>query len=226
MRRINKIFVPIVISQFFCFETYARAGGGGSGGGGPLSGILLIPLLIFNGVLFLLIKHKVKQNKKLIEEAAKSDSSWNYEWMMNYAKEMFFVVQEAWTKRSTDLIKNNITAQLDKEYSDVFLEMRENHVINVIKNIDIKEIKIIGAKDYIDNHKDCFQAHIKGRLTDYTIDETTDEIIINPIKYSNPFTDIFHFVRSENGWMLDCIENDPSVRQIIFSKTFKEIPKD
>ena len=84
------------------------------------------------------------------------------------------------------------------------------------------ETKIIGCEDYKDDSKDRYIAYIKGNILDYTIHDSTGEILKNPDKTIEKFSDTYHFVRGKKNWILEDIDNSVSLLDIVTARNYKE----
>jgi hypothetical protein len=201
-------------------ETFARAGGGGGKGGGSIVGLILWGLytLIISVILFF----KVGKSRKIINKSADHDSFWNFEQMRNNAKSVFFKMQDAWMEREIEKVKDIITPQLYEEYKTQLELMKKNNEKNILSGINVTNVRIIGCEDYMDDSQDSYIAHIKGEMIDYTINEKTRQIIKNPDKKEEKFTDTYHFIRKGNKWLLDNIDNKVSIWDVIRTRNYHE----
>lgn len=151
-----------------------------------------------------------------------SDSFWDFDEMKLNARRTFYNVQAAWENRDIDQVKDYITPELYEKYKVMLGDMTEKHEKNIISCIDITETKIIGCEDYKDDSKDRYIAYIKGTILDYTILDTTGEIIKNPDRTTEKFSDTYHFVRGKKSWILEEIDNSVSLLDIVKAKNYKE----
>lgn len=211
------ILLPILLLSI---DTFARAGGGGGGKGGGVIGLILwgIYTLVVSVILFF----KVGKSKKITHISAAQDSFWNFEQMRDHAKNVFFDMQEAWMNRDIDSVKDLITPRLYNDYKKQLERMKSHHEKNILSGIHVSNVKIIGCEDYLDNSNDCYVAHIKGNMLDYTINERTNQIIRNEDKEDQRFTDTYHFIRKDNQWLLNHIDNEVSIWDVIKTKNYHE----
>jgi predicted lipid-binding transport protein (Tim44 family) len=196
---------------------YARAGGGGSGGGAA-RGIGTIIGLISVALTFFFINQKNKKAKKEIALSEQEDSFWNYDGMILHTQNTFIKMQEAWSERDMDLVKDIVTENLYTKFKKDLDWMKMKREQNLMEDIDIKKIKIIGDEDYLNNELDRFTAYISGKMVDYKISDKTQEIIFNKSKDSNSFSDLYYFIRHENRWLLDRIDNQVDLFKVLQSK--------
>lgn len=131
-------------------------------------------------------------------------------------------MQQAWQTQNMDKVKHLVTPELYQNYQLMLTEMKKKGERNFIKDIEFTDINIISCEDFKDNSKDRYVAHIKGNLLDYTVHEPTKKIIKNADQTRENFTDTYHFVRSNNSWILEHIDNSVSLWDIIRLKNYTE----
>ncbi|WP_047450945.1 Tim44 domain-containing protein [Alistipes sp. ZOR0009] len=201
-------------------DAFARAGGGGGKGSGGIIGLIIwgVYTLIISVILFF----KVGKSRKVIKESAQQDSFWNFEQMRDNAKKVFFRMQDAWMERNIEKVKDIVTPSLYEDYSLQLELMKRNGEKNIVSGIFVSDVRIIGCEDYLDNSQDAYVAHIKGELLDYTVDEKSGSITKNPKKERESFTDTYHFIRKDNKWLLDSIDNKVSIWDVLKARNYHE----
>lgn len=165
---------------------------------------------------------KSKLSKRFLTRISQSDAFWNLDDMKLHAEKTFYEMQEAWENRDIDKEKKSISVEFYEKYRLELENMKERNEKNIIRDINLEEIKIIGCEDYKDDCKDKFTAYLSGTILDYTILETTGEVIKNREKTREKFSDTYHFIRNKNKWILDNIDNSVSLKDIVLAKNFKE----
>ena len=228
----------VICLLLFADNLLARGGGGGGHGGGGHSsfshsnygnnnnsnnnsddasvGEIILIILAFIAMalassLMTYIYLKSVFSKKIIEQASKKDVLWNFNDMKLHAKNTFYKIQVAWENRDINSIENIITSRLYHKYDMMLKEMIQNDEKNLISKINIEEIFIIGCEDFHDDSKDRYVACIRGTILDYTIIESTKKIIKNYDKTEERFMDNYHFVRNDNYWLLEDIDNSVDI---------------
>jgi hypothetical protein len=200
-------------------SVYARAGGGGGGSGsvyGRGFGVLLALINVALIAYFVYRKNKIA--KQLISNKSSEDTLWNYEQMIDFAQEVFVKMQKAWMERNMELVKDIITERLYKDYQKKLDWQKVKHEQNIIEDIEIKRTEIIGVEDHAGKGNDTFTIYIKGKLVDYTISDKTGKIYTNKAKGKSSFVDLYYFLRQEDKWVLDRIDNDVSLGKILKAK--------
>jgi predicted lipid-binding transport protein (Tim44 family) len=212
-------------SLFFTFlflstiSAYARAGGGGGGSGSVYGRGLGVLLALINlALITFFVYRKNKRARQLISQLGTEDTLWNYEQMIDYAQEVFGKLQNAWMERNMELVKDIVTERLYQDYQKKLDWQKVKHEQNIIEDIEIKRTEIIGMEDHAGKDKDTFTIYIKGKLVDYTISDKTGKIYTNKAKGKTSFVDLYYFLRQEEKWLLDRIENDVSLGKILKAK--------
>lgn len=221
----------------------ARAGGGGGHGGGGFSGgghshgshgngdFGITSILIIIGIAvwavytvwisYLLLKRSGKASS-LLQKSAASDAIWDHRKMKALADKMFKDMQYAWGSRSMASVSKKVTQSLYDDYTVRLCDMKEKGERNIIRDIEIADIKIISCEDYQDNSKDKFIAYIQGSILDYTVNEYNNAIISNQERRRENFTDAYHFVREGSLWKLDRITNDAALFTLLEARNVFE----
>lgn len=218
MKFIATLFLLFAITGM----AYARAGGGSSGGGGAGKGVGAIITIINLGLIIYFVYRKNKKAKKLIDEIHNTDSIWDYDKMIDFANNTFSRMQNAWMERNMELVKDIVTERLYHEFQKKLDWQKIKHEQNIIEDIEIKKTEIIGVEDHNGKDTDSFTVYIKGRLVDYTISDKTQKVYTNSSKSSSSFVDLYYFVRQEDKWVLDKIDNQVTLGKIYKSKEIVE----
>ena len=230
-------------------DAFARAGGGHGGGhatshgggsghygrnannphGGIINNIyeliiitLTLVTIVIGGTIPALLKLKSSFAANILTHASNKDTLWDSNHLKTHARRTFYKMQEAWQNRNIHFVKSLITPELYEMYKTMLEEMEERGEKNMLSRIDITETTIIGCEDFKDDSKDRYIAFIKGTMLDYVIHEPSKNILINPEKKIGTFSDTYHFVRINNHWILEKIDNTVTVLDIIGIKNYTE----
>ena len=216
----------------FCVTSiaaYARAGGGHSGGGSSggggygygsgnvFFGFIAFVVVICGALIGYIVTMKSDRSKKLIAASEAADAFWNYDEMIALTNDVYLKMQAAWMAREIDLVKDIITESLYVDYRSRLDYLKQKHEINYVEGIEIKQVSIVGEEDHKDNEKDTYTAYVKGRMLDYTASDETNEIIENKDLEKSDFSDLYHFTRHENKWLLNKIDNNVNVAKIMLA---------
>ncbi|MGN6399109.1 MAG: Tim44 domain-containing protein [Flavisolibacter sp.] len=212
----KSIFFYFRFLLFSSLSVYARAGGGSGGsssGYGRGLGVLLA--LINLALITFFIYKKSKKAKQLISQISSQDTLWNYNQMIDFAQDVFSRMQNAWMERNMELVKDIVTERLYMDYQKQLNWQKVKHEQNIVEDIEIKRTEIIGVEDHAGKENDKFTVYIKGKLVDYTISDKTGKIYTNKSKNKAGFVDLYYFVRKNDKWFLDKIDNDVSLGKIL-----------
>lgn len=212
-----------------------RGGGGFSGGGGggyyhghyygyggryhshpydPIANtIIFIGTAIFLGVSFFgvtfLVMVRNRSAKRALVKAASADSFWNESKMVEYGKEIFYLVQDAWSKNELSSIYHLVTNDFYIQNQHFLSRYTKSCLKNIIKDIHLEQSKIVKIIDKKDDRQDTFMMYFKGSLIDYLVSTKSGIIIEGDKNTPEPFDDIYVFYRRNDKWLLNQIINDP-----------------
>lgn len=211
---------------FFCLlmivpEVFARAGGGGSGRGGVAAVILYPFILIYSAIISYVAYLKDQKCRALAHDLSRKDPIWDADAIRRRIELIFMKVQDAWMERDQSIAKEVMSQRLfdnHKRQTDRMLEKKEK---NILENIVLNECRLVQVMDYKDDSRDKLTVLIKAAMVDYTIDEVTQKIISGD-KEKKPFKEIWKFVRSEHGWVLDEIDSDVHLDDVATGAVFSE----
>lgn len=242
----------IILAIFIAQDIYARAGGsiggggysgGGSYGGGyyghhhyhygrpdpynkVVAGIMLVLTMIFFGVFLLgstiLIRIKNKQSLKTLKKAYNYDSIWDEETIKLHAKTLFHDLQAAWSKNDLKEIEDRVTESFYHHYQNFLARYQKLYLVNIVRDIEIKNIKIVSVVDKLDNTKDAVAVLISGGMVDFLMHQKTGRVLEGDNEISTSFEDVYVFFRKDKTWLLNQIINDPSSGQILKFKNETE----
>ncbi len=182
----------------------------------------IIVILVLISAVTSLVFLKSAITDRIIGRSAMYDPIWNVEELKSHARNLFFNLSKALNNRDISSLTSALTPELYQKQQTIISELVENKQINILKNIDIQVLEIVGCEDRKDNSKDKYIAYFEGRILDYTILESTREIIKNSRRILSDFSCTYHFVRIENEWKLEKINDSVSRLDILKTKTLIE----
>jgi hypothetical protein len=218
---IKRVSVLTFLLLVFSLDIFARAGGGsggGSAGGNYVNGLSVLIAWILSLILALIVRKRMKQSKKQIIESEKIDAIWNYDQLYVFTEIIFMKMQDAWMKKDLDSVKDLMTENCRQDLEKKMHRYFVCNEINMLEEIKIKSIKIVGSEDYVDNEKDSFIVYISGSMVDYVISVRTHNINDNSAKDSARFSDLYYFRRHIDTWLLDKIENKVTISKVYHAK--------
>jgi hypothetical protein len=203
-------------------------GGGGSGNG---KGSTVVALLIVAGVvvLVLLLQILARRGKRpgfqgskrterhaekrahTAEDAARAasadDDMWNPDKLHRRVREVFFPVQQSWSKRDVSGSRPYVSEKLYKRHEMQLEGLERQHRVNRIEDLDLDEVEIVRVVNVSDDSKDRFVAFLQCRACDWMEDADTGRIVNGNKQAQTTFQQFWTFVRDpENGWVLDEIQ--------------------
>ena len=220
-----------------------RAGGGSSGGSGgsgssshghrthgnsshannPISYIInLITFLIiaFIGSIILYIKvlRSAINSKRYLKLLSKKDISWKYKNIEKQAITTFYSVQDSWTNMNMEPSKEYMSKKLYDSFVIKLNFMEANNKKNILKMINLIDIKPVSIYDDEDDKKDFVWFYIKGFMIDYTINIETKEKI-DGTEFPTIFIEFWEFTRKgKDKWILSKIRQKDEADTIVFQQ--------
>ena len=209
-------------------DAFARAGGGGGAGGGKgvLYVVLMLILLPFaiayvTIVTFLLFK-KGRESKALLDQLAKKDKIWDSNYIRRRVETIFFKVQEAWIQRDQMIAKDFVSQALFDKHKLQTDIMIQNHEKNVMERINLIQARVVEVMDYVDDTRDQLWVFMRGTMFDYIADDRTSEPKYGKPEKPEAFFELWKFVRENNNWVLDEIDQTVSVSEVNHFHSFSE----
>ena len=178
-------------------------------------GMVLIMLLVICYFYFgkkLMIKTKVNSANKLLKNSVLQDKIWDKESMILFTRIAYLRMQDAWKNQDVSLVKDILTKSCIEKTEIEFRTQAIAGYYNFIHKVKISKIEIIGIQDFENDSYDKFSAYITGTMIDENVNYGNTEP-----KYGNEnkFEDIYYFVRNENSWLLDDIDNEVSIETFL-----------
>lgn len=217
------------ILLLIAIDSYARAGGASSSGGNAsgfriIGYVVSVVLAAVTGIaLGIALSRKIKKSRAIVFASTANDKFWHLGQMEDHARKTFLQMQNAWKRRNMEEVKGIITERLYSDYHRKLELLKKRKEMNILNSIEVKNVNIIGAEDYKDDAKDRFVAYIDGEMQDYIINEYTGELLHGTKKDVEPFSDTYHFVRRDNKWLLDYIDNHVTVLDVMMMKNKREV---
>lgn len=218
--------ILVLIFADYCLARAGGGGGMGGGGGGILTTILAFILAPFFIIYAIIVSIKLTHRNNLVQdltaELVKADKIWNHRNMMATVEQVFFKVQEAWMERNQDLARDVMSDRIYQKHKLQTDAMIVYGTKNMLEKMNLQEVMIISIADYLDNTEDKFSVYLKGSMIDYTINDTTNEVISGDKTKPETFKEIWTFIRDRHQWKLDEIDQNVTMTDIDRSKAFSE----
>jgi predicted lipid-binding transport protein (Tim44 family) len=141
-----------------------------------------------------------------ISHVRQMDAGFDEKVFTDACMDVFFQIQGAWANRDMSTAKNVLTDEmygtLSEDARKLKAEKKFNRLENIaVRSIDITEVWQEAGQDYI-------TARVYANLLDYTIDESTNQVLsgsrTEPVKFEEYWT----FTRpvGKNAWKLSAIQ--------------------
>lgn len=125
-----------------------------------------------------------------IDQIRENDKNFDPSYFTEVASDVFFQVQAGWMRRDLDSYRHLLGEQLAGEYAGHFAEMRSKGHINKLESIAVRTLEIVQAGS--DGREDFVTVLFSANLLDYTVDDTSGDLIdgsmTTPIKFNEEWT--------------------------------------
>jgi predicted lipid-binding transport protein (Tim44 family) len=102
----------------------------------------------------------------------------------------FFKIQGAWASNDVSGVRNLLTDEMFKIIGDDIEKLKLEKKINKLENIAVRSIDVVEA--WQESGRDYITVRFYANLLDYTIDETTGQVVsgskTEPIKFEEYWT--------------------------------------
>ena len=159
---------------------------------------------------------------KLVTKNRPEDPVWNLDGMKKRVEIVFLKVQEAWMERDQSIAKDYMSEALFQKHKLQTDQMLKEHKKNMLDRINLLESHIVEIADYKDNSKDAMWVYIKGSMIDYMVDDRSENKLSGDSTTPEKFTELWRFIRKENGWVLDEIQQNVSIDDLNKAVSFIE----
>ena len=134
------------------------------------------------------------------------DRSFDRNHFLEVASDVFFQVQAGWMRRDLASYRHLLGAQLATEYAGHIEELRRKGVINKLESIAIRKVEIVAAGS--DGHEDFVTVLFTANLLDYTVSDTTGELVEGDMTQPVKFAERWTWARpvGTDDWKLENIE--------------------
>jgi len=134
------------------------------------------------------------------------DSSFDEARFQDLCMDVFFKVQGAWANRDMYSVKNLLTEEMTRMLQADAERLKADHQINRLENIAVRSVDLTEA--WQESGQDFLTVRIYANLLDYTVDETSGQVVsgskTEPVKFEEYWT----FTRQvgNNPWQLSAIQ--------------------
>ncbi len=140
-----------------------------------------------------------------LNEIRHTDSGFDAAQFLEIASDVFFQVQAGWMRRDIDSYRNLLGEQLASEYKVEFAQMRERGIINRLESIAVRKADVVAAGNI--SNIDFITVRFTASLLDYTVDETTGDLVDGSMTHPVKFDEEWTWARPirTNDWKLESI---------------------
>ena len=121
------------------------------------------------------------------------------------AMDIFFRIQAAWMNRDLSSVTTLLTDEMKRTFQTDIDNYKREKKINRIENIAVRTVEITEA--WQESGQDFITARFYANLLDYTVDDSTGEVITGSKTEPVKFEEYWTFTRplGSNVWMLSAI---------------------
>jgi len=133
------------------------------------------------------------------------DPSFDEKKFQDLCMDHFFKIQGAWANRDMSGTRNLLTEEMSRIFQDDVEKLKSERKINKLENIAVRSVNLVEA--WHESGMDYITVKFYANLLDYTVDETTGQVVsgskTEPVKFEEYWT----FTRpvGNNPWKLTAI---------------------
>ena len=133
------------------------------------------------------------------------DPSFDEKRFQDLCMDRFFEIQGAWANRDMSGVRSLLTEEMSRILQDDAGRLRAEKKINKLENIAVRSVDLVEA--WQESGRDYITVRFYANLLDYTVDETTEQVVsgnrTEPVKFEEYWT----FTRpvGNNPWQLSAI---------------------
>ena len=133
------------------------------------------------------------------------DPSFDEKKFQDLCMDYFFKIQGAWANNDLSGVKNLLTEEMFRIFTDDIEKLKVEKKINKLENIAVRSVDIMEA--WQESGRDYLTVRFYANLLDYTVDETTGRVVsgskTEPVKFEECWT----FTRpvGNHPWQLSAI---------------------
>jgi predicted lipid-binding transport protein (Tim44 family) len=211
---------------------FSSLGFGGAGGGFGGSGIGIFEIIMFGGIAYLIYSMVIrKRSDAVVAYQEQQSQQGTYQYQGGYPAladngleqlrrmdptidensfketvlDIFFKVQGCWTNRNLSAGNNLLTDEMKGIFQEDIGKLLKDRKSNRLENIAVRKVEIVEAWQELG--LDYVKALFTANLLDYTIDDTTGDVVAgsktDPVKFEEYWT--FTKTTGSNSWKLTAI---------------------
>ena len=136
-----------------------------------------------------------------------SDPAFDQEAFKEFAQDVFFKVQAAWTRRDITVMRQYLGSELLSEYEGHFADLKAKARINKLENIAVRKVEIVDSGEM--EGDEFIIVRFTANLLDYTVDEASGKVLEGDSAEPVKFDERWAFARQKGAseWKLEGIQN-------------------
>jgi len=141
-----------------------------------------------------------------ISHVRQMDAGFDEKAFTDACMDVFFRVQGAWANRDLSTVKDILTDEMYGILSEDARKLKAERKINRLENIAVRSVDITEA--WQEGGQDYITVRFYANLLDYTIDESTKEVLSGSRTEPVKFEEFWTFTRpvGKNAWKLSAIQ--------------------
>ncbi len=134
------------------------------------------------------------------------DASFDQNKFKDVSTDLFFKIQGAWTNREISGVKDLFTEEMFKVIGDDVHRLKLDRKINKLENIAVRSVEVVEA--WQESGNDFVTVKFHANLLDYTVDESTAQVLSGSNTEPVKFEELWTFARpvGNHPWRLSAIE--------------------
>lgn len=141
---------------------------------------------------------------------AETFSRWDHDFLIGRVRQVFFWLQDAWSRQDLSHAQENLTLILQSKYQEDLNGMKSRGERNMIKEPMLNQGDIEFVHSHMDENDQHFIVMISASLIDYTVD-SQGRLISGDDKYRLYFTEFWEFTWQDNQWLLSSIYQEDAI---------------
>lgn len=153
------------------------------------------------------LRKKSKATKQQIYASSRTDSMWNEAAMMDVARATFARYQQDWSQFNIQSMQQYMTPAYAKHASLLMAALKQLGRSNRLRNLKLEDTLIVEARDDAYDTNDSFDVAFNAFADDELLDSQGTVLF----KDSSNFIEYWHFVRSNDTWLLASVTQQTQV---------------
>lgn len=119
------------------------------------------------------------------------------------ASDIFFRIQGAWTRRDLSSVRSLLGSDIARSFEDDLSQLQRERKINRLENISIRQVDVL--QSWQELGEDLARVRFRANLLDYTVDETSGQVLEGSDREPVKFEEDWIFARpsqSQDSWKL------------------------